>query len=321
MGNMMMVGAAIGFGSGPVLSQLLLLQEFSPETIALYRFAIPALLVLPWLASFRSYPAEYLRCIALGIFSALGMLAFLYSFSWLPATTVILTYYTYPLFAMLIGWAFFGHILTRNRLIAGALIMLAVAIMQKPEAAGHLSWQALLLCFMAPVSYALLINYVARPVQVLKVSERMSAMLAGHLIILVPLSFWQLPVIFIPQSSEQLWLILALGILSAALPQYLFARGTALTGMERSVMISTCEVVFALIFAAVLLQQDVSRLEVIASVLILVSGLIRPEPDQQNSGNSDSQSSPADSLIQLSPSDSLNQLDPADSRTPVVARD
>lgn len=277
-GTMMLTGAAMGFGLSPMLAQILLQQGMSPEVVALYRFAIPALLVLPCMRVFKDQPAESMRTFALGAFAALGMLAFLHSFTWLPATTVILTYYTYPLFALAIGWALFGHGLTRNRLISAALILLAVLILQGPLSQQEFPIGVLCLGFVAPASYALLINYLSSPVRHLKTGERMSACLAGHLAVLVPLTCWQAPEIVLPQSEGQLWLILAIGLLASALPQYLFARGAVLAGMERTTMISTSEIVFALLFSVLLLNSEISRLEVIASTLILISGLIRLEP-------------------------------------------
>jgi len=274
----MLSGAALGFGLSPVLAQILLQQGMSPEVVALYRFAIPALLVLPYVRVFKDQPAESLRTFALGAFAAVGMLAFLYSFTWLPATTVILTYYTYPLFALAIGCAMFGHGLTRNRLISAALILLAVLIMQGPLSQQEIPIEVLCIGFVAPASYALLINYLSNPAQHLKTRERMSACLTGHLAVLVPLTIWQAPLIVLPHSEEQLWLILAIGLLASALPQYLFARGAVLAGMERTTMISTSEIVFALLFSMLLLNSEISRQEVIASALILISGLIRLEP-------------------------------------------
>lgn len=273
----MLTGAAMGFGLGPLLAQMLLQQSFSPEVVAFYRFAIPLLLVLPYLRVFKTKPAEAWRTFALGMVGAIGMLALLYCFTWLPATTVILTYYTYPLFALAIGWAFFGHCLTRNRLISAALIVLAVLLLQGPLSGQDASGWALCLLCIAPASYALFINYFTNPVEPLSAGQRLSACLSGHLIVLIPLILWQDPQMILPQSQEQLWLVLAIGLLASALPQGLFARGAPLAGMERTTMISTSEIVFALVFSVALLQNEISRLEMISSALILIAGLIRLE--------------------------------------------
>jgi len=276
-GSLILTGAAMGFALSPILAQMLLQQGISPEVIALYRFAIPALFVLPHLRVFNTHRNEAIRTFGLGLVGAIGMLAFLYSFTWLPPTTVILTYYTYPLFALAIGWLMFGQALTRNRLISAALILLAVILMQGPLNEHDTPLWKLCLGFIAPASYALLINYLAKPIQPLKTAERMISCLTGHLAVLIPLTLWQTPQIILPQNETQLWLVLAIGVAASAIPQYLFARGALLAGMERTTMISTTEVVFALMFGILLLNSDISRLELIASALILISGLIRLE--------------------------------------------
>mgnify|MGYP001231157717 CR=1 FL=1 len=165
MGGLMVLGAAVGFGLSPMLAQLLLQQGFTPEVIALFRFAIPLLIMLPFLRRLNLSDAESLRTIAIGALMGCGMLIHLYSYDWLPAALVIQIYYTYPLFAMGLGWALFRQPATQNRLIAAGLIVIAVSIMLDPSDLGEQPLWVLPLSFMAPVSYALLLNYFAKPVR------------------------------------------------------------------------------------------------------------------------------------------------------------
>ncbi|OEE59228.1 hypothetical protein A1OK_14390 [Enterovibrio norvegicus FF-454] len=279
MGTVMMIGTAIGFGLNPLLSQLLFQQGFSPEVVALFRFGIPMLFVLPYLGAMKHNRSEYLRSMAVGACSGVGMLAFLESLHWVSPTSVIMIYYTYPLFAMLLGWLCFGQAITRNRMIAAGIIGLAVSLMQGSFGASNASVGQVLLCFVAPASYALVINYFSRPVRPLKVGERMSAAMAGHMIVIVPLVGMIQPTIVLPVTAEQSWLILGLGVFSAAIPQYLFVRGSLLIGGEKATMISTFEIVFALLFSVMLLGQSISYLELVACSLIVIAGLIRFEPE------------------------------------------
>ncbi|MEZ8082219.1 hypothetical protein A1OW_21680 [Enterovibrio norvegicus] len=279
MGVVVMMGAAVGFGLNPLLSQLLLQQGYYPEVVAFFRCGIPMLLALPYLSAMKNNASEYIRSMVIGVCSALGMLAFLASFQWVSPTAVILIYYTYPLFAMLFGWLFFGQALTRNRLIAAFIIGLAVSLMQGSLDASNTPFGYVLLCFVAPASYALVINYLARPILPLQVGERMSATLAGHMLVIIPVTWFSQPTLVIPETFEQSGLILAIGIFAAAIPQYLFVRGTLLLGGERATMISTFEIVFALMFSVVLLGQNLEYVEVVACLLIVTAGLIRFEPE------------------------------------------
>ncbi|GGK72084.1 DMT family transporter [Amphritea balenae] len=288
MGGLMVLGAAVGFGLSPMLAQLLLQQGFTPEVIALFRFAIPLLIMLPFLRRLNLSDAESLRTIAIGALMGCGMLIHLYSYDWLPAALVIQIYYTYPLFAMGLGWALFRQPATQNRLIAAGLIVIAVSIMLDPSDLGEQPLWVLPLSFMAPVSYALLLNYFAKPVRAMPSSQRMGACAVGHLLVLIPIILWQAqmqiaidtPMQILPTSSEQTTLIIALGLLAATLPQYLFARGSLSTGIERLTTIGSLEIIFALFFGVVFLNNEIGRLDIIAAGLIVMAGLIRLETRQ-----------------------------------------
>lgn len=278
----MLLGAAIGFGLGPMLAQLLLLQGFTPEVIALFRFAIPLLIMLPFLRNFSWTDPEYQRTMAVGSLMGCGMLAHLYSFSWLPASTVIQIYYTYSLFAIGLGWALFRQPATQNRLISAGLIVIAVYLMLDPSSFEEQPLWALPLSFLAPVSYALLLNYFAKPKSPLLSSQRMGACAIGHLIVLLPIIVWQMPVQIMPATTEQATLVIALGLLAATLPQYLFARGSLTTGVERLTTIGSMEIIFALLFGVLFMSHEVGRLDITAVGLIILAGLIRLEPHKEN---------------------------------------
>lgn len=276
-GEWLILMSALGFGLSPMLAQLLLQQGLSPEAVALFRFLIPTLIVLPCLRSRECRSAEYRRTVVIGAIAGCGMLAYFYCFVLLPATTVILIYYSYPMFAMVIGWIAFQRPMTRNRVIASAMILLAVMLMLEPSATQQPLWM-LLLAFAAPLSFALLMNYFAKPVAALSPRGRMSGSLAGHMLVLVPAYLVSDQSFSLPASESVLGLILAIGTLAAALPQYLFARGCMATSIERIATLSSTEVVFALLFSMLFLGSGIERVEMIASGLILMAGFIRLEP-------------------------------------------
>ncbi|MGF1767008.1 DMT family transporter [Enterovibrio makurazakiensis] len=283
MGMWMVLAAALGFSSNPLLAQLLLSQGFSPDSITLYRFAIPTLVMLLLLKKRPVLDGEFLRFIAVGGLSALGMLAFMSSLTNLEPNAVILTYYAYPMFAILIGWLCFNKAMSRNRMIAAMLIAIAVGIMQESQDFGA-SWLDFMVCLAAPVSFAVVINMFSLPQKTQDATARMFAALLGHMVILAPITLLSSNTLSMPTSFDQLWLILALGVFSAALPQYLFSRGAQLADMEQTTMISSCEVVFALGLAWIFLGDEMNQSDVMATALILLAGLIRyegiPQPER-----------------------------------------
>lgn len=276
MGGWMVMAAAMGFSSNPILAQMLLNQGFTPDSVTLYRFAIPAVIMLLMLKKRPVIDREFLGFIAVGGLSAIGMLAFMFSLTRLAPSTVILTYYTYPMFAILIGWLCFGKKMSRNRMIAAMLIAIAVGIMQESSEFSA-SWQDLLICLIAPASFAIVINVFSLPERQHPANTRMFAALLGHMFILLPVSWLASEPFSLPETPEQIGLIFALGILSAAVPQFLFSRGAQLAGVEQTTMISSFEVVFALLLAWFFLGEAVSFYDGMAAMLILLAGLIRSE--------------------------------------------
>ena len=101
--------------------------------------------------------------------------------------------------------------------------------------------------------------------------------LSGTLLVVIPLTLLSGPVNLLPlHSSGYVW-ILAIGLLSAALPQYLFARGAPLAGASSTASLSSLEVVVAMLMAVLILGQQPDRLQITAAMLIIIAQLIRQD--------------------------------------------
>ncbi len=283
MGKMYILASALGFGLTPSLIQLLLPLGFNPQVLAIIRFGIPCLMFMPFLFYRQQNFAETWRTLAIGAISGLGMLCYYQLFTRVPAAILILCYYTYPLFTIAIGYVAFGVVLTRNRLVAASLITIAIALtIQGDQETSLIGWQWVLVWF-PPLSFALLINYFSRPIAPMPINSRMAASLFGTLTALIPVGVL-LPIEkFLPSApTEWLW-ILALGILSAGLPQYFFMKGSQTSDLESTTMISSLEVVFAMGLAYLLLQQPITQSALFSALLIVMASLIRFE-EQVDSG-------------------------------------
>jgi len=273
----MILLATLGFGTVPMLAQLMTRAGFGADAITLYRFLVPFLLFLSCFKPRGLDPMETLRTLSLGIFCGIGMVLFMRALSQTSATTVILLYYCYPFFSILLGTLLFGQRLTRNSFATALLILVAASLTLSPESLIVEDLPLILGSLLAPISFALMIQYLARPLKPMATNQRMVISLSGTLLVVIPLTLVSGPVDLLPATPEAYAWILAIGVLSAALPQYLFARGAPLAGASSTASLSSLEVVVAMLMAVLVLGQQPDRMQLTAAILIIIAQLIRQE--------------------------------------------
>jgi len=273
----MILLATTGFGMVPMLAQLMAQAGFSADAITLYRFLVPFLLFLPWFRPLGLDPMESMRTLLIGAFGGIGMVLFMRALSGTSATTVILLYYCYPFFSILLGALFFDQPMTRNSFSSALLILVAASLTFNPEVMSASDLPLILASLLAPISFALMIQYLARPVKTMKTNQRMVISLSGTLLMAVPLTMFSGPLSLSPEYSIGYAWIITIGVVSAALPQYLFARGAPLAGASSTASLSSLEVVIAMLMAALIMGQQPDRMQTTAAMLIIIAQLIRQD--------------------------------------------
>ena len=186
IGLALMVGAAVGFGLNPLFARYAYAGGLTPEGAALYRFAIPALMLLPLGLAARPHPRAALVAAALGASMGLGVAAYFRALAVLPVALPALVYFTYPAFTLLLGRLLFGERIAPRAAGACACVLLACALVLAP---GHLDAGqvgALLLCLAAPIAYALLLHGFTRWLAPLSVAARAAFTLGGAALVLAP---------------------------------------------------------------------------------------------------------------------------------------
>ncbi|MFT5115914.1 MAG: drug/metabolite transporter (DMT)-like permease [Parasphingorhabdus sp.] len=279
-GTVLILGSAVGFGLNPMLAQILFKQGLSAEMITLARFALPAVVLLPFLRLHRTEWPEAFRMLALGAVNGVAILLYFRAIDVLPAATAILIYYTYPVFNVIIGWLIFGRRPTRNALAAAALILVAASLTIHPESLPSDALNAIMGCFLAPLVFAFVIQYLASPIQVVSHTNRLATSLSGHVLVLLPLAISNSAMALPDFSWPLVGALLALGIFAAAIPQLLFTMGAPLAGPERTSIAGACEMIIAMVTGTVLLGQNLDRFEATAIILIMIALFIRQDKSQ-----------------------------------------
>jgi len=274
-GQLLIITAAIGFGLNPMLAQLLMSEGLSPQLVSLYRFAMPALLLLPWLRLARTEYTEGLIMLIFGIANGLAMLAYFYAMTQVPITLAIFIYYSYPVMSLLVGWFIDGKRPTPNRSISALLIIIAASLVFKPSVFAADQWLPLLGCLLAPLVFAVSIHYWSNPRQALAPLQRIRCGLLGHLVVLLPLALLSQPTTWLPLSNSGYLWIIALGCLATSLPQYLFTLGAPKAGPEKTSIAGAIELVVALLCGTVILGGVLDQYQICAMLLVIMAMLIR----------------------------------------------
>ncbi len=278
-GHLLIITAAIGFGLNPMLAQLLMGEGLSPILVTLYRFLLPALVLMPWLRLQKSEYIEGLIMFTFGMANGLAMLAYFSALSQIPVAQAIFIYYSYPVISLLVGWVLYGKKPTTNRVISAALIIIAASLVFQPQQQLYELDTSQLLstlsCFLAPLVFALTIHYWSQPRKPLAPLQRMRCGLLGHMVVLVPLAFTSQPDTWLPQSNVGYVWIIALAVLATSLPQFLFTLGAPKAGAEKTSTAGALELVVALTCGTVMLGNGLTHSQIVAMALILIAMHIR----------------------------------------------
>ena len=276
-GSLMILAATSGFGMVPILAQLMMQAGFGADAITLCRVAIPLLLFLAWFNPRGFDRMEAVRTLLLGIFGGIGMVLFMRALAETSASTVILLYYCYPFFSILLGNLLFRQRMTRNSLSSALLILVAVSLTLNPESIDADQLPLVLGSLLAPLSFALMIQYFANPVKAMQPAQRMITSTTGTLIVVLPLVLATGSVNMLPQQPENYFWILVIGIISAALPQYLFVQGAPRAGAGVTASLTSLEVVVAMMLGVLVLGQTLNQMQITAAILIVIAQLIRQD--------------------------------------------
>lgn len=277
-GHLLIIIAAIGFGLNPMLAQVLMGDGLSAELVTLYRYFLPALVLVPWLRLDKTEYTEGLVMFVFGMANGVAMLAYISALSNIPVTQAIFIYYSYPVMSLLVGWGLYCKRPTTNQVISAVLIIVAASLVFQPQQLATHQWLPTLSCFLAPLVFALTIHYWAKPRKPLAPMQRMRCGLLGHVLVLLPLAIMSQPSVWAPQSLEGYVWVIALAGLATTLPQFLFTLGAPKVGAEQTSIAGALELVVAVVCGTVVLGGSLNYLQCVAMALILMAMQIRHPP-------------------------------------------
>lgn len=290
LGALMIVVAAVGFGTLGPMSRYADEAGVSSLALATWRAGVGAVVVLTFLVAqalagrpswrrWRDLPVRdrIVLTMAAPTNAALNFAAFV-AFMRIGIALTLLIFYVYPAFVALASVVWFGERLDRVRWAALALSMAGVVLVV--IGAGELgSLDALgiglaLASALAQTFYALAAHHWFR---VVPGAQAAASTMAGAAIIylVAAVAFGQLAVMAEPVASiSALWPVLVAGVLGAGVPTVWFIFGIRLLGAPRATILATLEPVVGVGLAAILFAAVPTPLQLAGGALIIAAGIV-----------------------------------------------
>lgn len=273
-----MVGlSSVGFGLVPYFARSLTDAGIAPPAIAFFRYTFAAVAFLPFLRLKGEAGKATLWGYCTGFGVGLGWVGYVKALTLLPVSIAGVFYMTYPLFTLIIGWAVFRD-RPQLRAVFGGLMILAAATLaaRSADQLGALTLTAILLALAAPLSFGLSINVLARKLASLSPLGRMSCFALGSSTGLLPLIATYPREAVLPATAEQWTLVVALGVVSALLPQLIYTTFVPKIGGAKAAALGSIELptMFAVGFFA--FGEAIGWREVMAGALVLTAIALTP---------------------------------------------
>ena len=290
LGTLLIVVAAVGFGTLGPMSRYADEAGVSSLALATWRAGVGATVVLIFLAAqslagrpswrrWRNLPARDRVVLASAAATNAGLnFAAFVAFLRIGIALTLLIFYVYPAFVALASVIWFGERLDRLRWAALGMSMAGVVLVV--VGAGELGGlDALgiglaLGSALAQTYYALAANHWFRAVPG---AQAAASTMGGAAILYVvaALAFGQFAVMAEPlASSAALWPVLVAGVVGAGLPTVWFIGGIRLLGAPRATILATLEPVVGVGLAAILFAAVPTPLQVVGGALIIAAGIV-----------------------------------------------
>jgi drug/metabolite transporter (DMT)-like permease len=279
----LVVFACFCFGTIPYFARSLTDAGMASYAVAFYRYGLSALVLSPLLLRLR---AAHLKIAIWGVISGmgtgLGWIGYVEALKTVPVSTAGVLYMTYPVFTLLIGWAWFRDIPSKRAISAGLIVILAALLASSPAAVEPRHLPALLVSLAAPISFGLSINILIHKLTPLPALARISTFSLGASISLVPLLLWSTPQQVLPQNPDDWLLIGGLAFGTALIPQLLYTGFAHRIGLARSAVAGSIELPTMFLIGWLVLGESIGPMQWLACLLVTLAILLTPAQARPN---------------------------------------
>ncbi len=281
--TLLVIMSCVCFGSIPFFARSLTDAGMASYAVAFCRYGLSALILLPlWWRLPREHWPVVLWGACSGVGVGLGWIGFVYALKTVPVANVGVLYMTYPVFTLLIGWAWFRD-LPSKRSISGALMVILAALLASSPAAiepHHLT--AMLISLSAPITFGLAINILIHKLTPISPLQRVASFSLGSSVALLPLLLMSDSAEVLPQQAAHWWLVIGLALGTALVPQLMYSAFAPRIGAARSSVAGAVELPTMFLIGWVAFAESIGWIQWVACLLITLAIVITPSRSARN---------------------------------------
>ncbi|HDI47124.1 MAG TPA: hypothetical protein ENF82_04895, partial [Candidatus Methanomethylia archaeon] len=281
LGAALILAAGVCWGTAGVLSKLLMNMGFSPLAATAYRLVLGFALMTPIILARRKLRAGISRLAAAALVVAgvwgtgLGVLSYFMAVKLTSAQIAVILLYTAPFFAVGLGRVFLGERITGVKVFAAMMAFLGCFLVAKgySPVGMQLLLPGVLIGVFSGLSYAV---YTVCGRVVLRELDSLSMAYWTIGLGAIPLvaaglatGGFQGPICF-----ESMMLILALALIPTAGAFTLFSSGLKYVEASRASILSSVEVVSAIVLAFIILGERLELLQCVGGAAVLAAVIV-----------------------------------------------
>jgi drug/metabolite transporter (DMT)-like permease len=183
---------------------------------------------------------------------------------------------TYPVFTILIGWAWFRDKPSFKAPCGASIVILAALLASSPAAVEPQHLPAMLISLSAPISFGIGINILVHKLMPISPIHRVASFLLGAALSLVPLLIYTDPQAVLPQTAAEWQLVAGLVLATALLPQLIYTTFAHKIGAARSAVAGSIELPTIFLIGWFALGESIGPLQWLACLLITLAILLTP---------------------------------------------
>ena len=271
------------FGTIPYFARSLTDAGMASHAVAFYRYGISALVLFPLLLRLpRAMWKTAWWGIASGAFVGLGWVGYVNGLKTVPVSTIGVLYMTYPVFTVLVGWAWFRDRPSGRALCGTSIVLLAALIASSPAAVEPQHLPAMLISLTAPVSFGIGINILVHKLNPISPLKRVASFTVGASLSLLPLLIATDPQAVLPQTSTEWQLIAGLALGTALIPQLVYTTFAHRIGAARSAVAGSIELPTMFFIGWFALGETIGPAQWLACLLITLAIVLTPARATRN---------------------------------------